>query len=43
VSAGRTSQPPIGVTTTAAISIEAASPSMPEIAPSRDTRCARTM
>jgi hypothetical protein len=28
-----TSQPPIGVTTTAAISIEAASPSRPDSAP----------
>jgi hypothetical protein len=43
VSAGRAAQPAMGVTTTRAISIEAARPSTPLSASSRDTRWASTM
>ena len=43
VNAGRASQPPIGVTTTAAISIAAARPSMPLISGRLATRSASTM
>jgi hypothetical protein len=43
VKAGSASQPAIGVTTTKAISIDSASPSMPLSESSRDTRCASTM
>jgi hypothetical protein len=43
VRAGSAAQPASGVTTRSAISIDAASPSMPPSTPSREIRCASTM